>query len=236
MSKGPKPPRAPNARARKFRNQETYEKLLSAYREAPADHQGAAALGSVSTSAARAAFMKGWPEVPGARPIQDVLAEEAERTRRKERELAQAELDAQKERARKGRAREDKIIDTAGDGVHAATLVVTRLTKSVFVLANQIEVSANAGKISDRDAMRFVSMYGLAAQRMAAAAHMMVQVSRLDRGMPTSITETAPPEMESAEEIRACQEILRGFERRHAERVEARKRGKEAKESNDAIH
>ena len=197
------------------RNQEAYDALLASYRLAPGDHERAAScVVGCSAHSAKVAYDKGWPDLPGGVAISAQLALEMREARRRDRELLDAELEARKKKAKEAREREDVLVENASMAVHRLALSVLGISNTLAPLITEFANDVKAGNIKGKEAFRYLAAFPLMVQRATNVAQTMLQISRLDRGAPTEIVETFPAEAESAEEIRACQEILAGFERR----------------------
>jgi hypothetical protein len=134
-------------------DQEKYDAMVGAYRQAPANVRGCARAASVDRRTARKAWHEGWPE-RGLRPIREVLNEEQQAARARLAKLREAELatlaeqqagNAQIDRARAeddavtSRTEEARMVRASRHNAMGLMASVQRLLRGATKLAERVE-------------------------------------------------------------------------------------------------
>lgn len=214
-------------------NRATYEKILAAFREHPGNYMGAAKVAGVDRRMAKRAYLTGWPPRNWARPIHEVLAEEqakakvaiAERLKR-EREVADAEAEKSRSAAIEVAQIETQILQGARRNVAAVFGLSAKLVPAMDGLVsyvreliidkatNQVKPAADLEKagINPDRALRLISAHSLILQRAFNVGFDVIQLRRLNEGLPGAIVGLTPVEMtaeQAADELENQEEALR---------------------------
>jgi hypothetical protein len=213
---------------RRAYTRELYTLLLKGFREAPANASAAARYAGCDPRTARRVWRDGWPALPWARPIKDVIAKEETVERERKATILQEKVDAEQAAREKARAEveaargaESRMLQLARQNVLGALAVSAKLTPAMAKLADLVVTEADSIKSPDR-ALSLLNKHSSLMQRAANAADSIVKLSRLDRGETTehlSLSaaeqemsyEEALQELESAGELRQMLEAKHGI-------------------------
>jgi hypothetical protein len=215
---------------------ETYEKLLSAYREHPANANHAATAARCSWQLARRAW-SGPPyrDYPWATPIKQLLdderraglarAHELQRQRaRDEAELADAEHQRAREAAIEARAQEQQALKLARGDVLSSLALAAELVPSMRQLTRVVQAACapkadgSPPDISPVMAMGLLGKHAALMAKAVSATETVIELSRLERGQPTAIVGMQPqPALtyeQAVEELEEASELLKALKAR----------------------
>jgi transcriptional regulator of acetoin/glycerol metabolism len=165
-----------------------YDKLLEAYRQTPGNASAAARRLGIDRRMA-----SGWVNHPWARPIRDVLAEEAQAARIRaaqlERSVEDTDRDRAKQEAIEQKAAELQLLKAARHDVLGLLASVADLTNTVRLLAqhaSKIILQGLEGYTAEQ-AMALVERHARITSRAIAATESVIRLSREAQGQPGSI-------------------------------------------------
>jgi hypothetical protein len=154
-------------------------------------------------------------------------AREAERQR-------QVTIDAERDGKRRafieGKSQEEQVLKVARNDVLSALVIAAELVPAMRALSKVIQAAAqppdgSPPTISAKDAMGLMVRHSLMMQRAVAASAQVLDLSRLDRGEPTSIIGIGPAPTLSYEdalvELEEASELLTVVRARGSIRTEA---------------
>lgn len=192
-------------------DQETFDKLLEAYRADPGNHSAAARHASVTRRTAKVAWSTGYPDRPwGQKSIQDLIADDRELARARlelqdEKEMLEEErqaLEAEREReaarqhAIKAREQEGQLISAARAGallgLMGAVKAAPGLQKAMVKLGAELERIAEGGPITNKEMGQLSSImrrYSSTLRELNAAGQISMEMERLFLGEPSSIVQ-----------------------------------------------
>jgi transcriptional regulator of acetoin/glycerol metabolism len=170
-----------------------YDKLLEAYRQTPGNASAAARRLGIDRRMASRGWSTGWVNHPWARPIRDVLAEEAQAARIRaaqlERSVEDTDRDRAKQEAIEQKAAELQLLKAARHDVLGLLASVADLTNTVRLLAqhaSKIILQGLEGYTAEQ-AMALVERHARITSRAIAATESVIRLSREAQGQPGSI-------------------------------------------------
>lgn len=181
---------------------ELYDALLQGYRSAPGNATRASAVAGCDHRLASRTWAEGWRGLPWARPIRDVLAEEAQDARAlaaralREAEAARvrASEDARAESV-EALAQERAILRAARSDVLAVLVLAAELVPSMRVLTRVVSEALRPGAdgslpaIQPSAALGMLTRHASLVSKGLGAAETILALSRLDRGESTQRVE-----------------------------------------------
>lgn len=184
---------------------ELYEKMINYYRTRPGDVRGCAEFSGVHEKTARRAWRgPGWTLYAGDwRPALEVFAAE-EAAKREEARVAEERerLSYAKEAERARRVEEESVqfeeqsLKVARVNVVVASAALSKLARGITELAARTSKLLEAGRDSDgrplnldvAESLRVIQRFATATRGMTEAIETLIQVGKLVRGQPMSIT------------------------------------------------
>jgi hypothetical protein len=177
----------------------TYDALVEGFRVAPGNASNAARTAACDRRMAARAWASGWRDYPWARPIRDVLADEARDARALAARLAREEAtraEADREKARResveALAQEQQILKAARNDVLAVLVLGAELVPAMRSLAKVVAQACLPGPggeppdVSPSAAMGLLTRHASLVSKGVGAAETILQLSRLDRGASTA--------------------------------------------------
>lgn len=209
-------------------DQETWDKLLEAYRLDPGNHSAAARYALVQRATARRAWEHGNPGKPwGVKPIKVLIAEDVELARsrvaleqeREELHEDKAALEAERDReavrqhAIAARKEEAMLVVLARQasirGLAAAAATTEGLKAILEKLGDELKRKANGSQLSEKELLNVSNMtrrHAALIRELTAAGQMAMEMERLYMGEPTEIigVQTEFDEMPTHELVKAA--------------------------------
>lgn len=187
---------------RRAYTRDLYDRLVEGFRDAPGNFSQAGRHAGCGRRAAKRAWEQGWSNLPWARPIRDVLAEErttalalcADRAKaREEREAAQRE--AARDHAVQTVAVEEEILGRSREVILRCLGVAQQLEPAMETLAQRVtsEAIAHGDAISAAEAMRLMGRFVTVVGQLVRASEQLVKLGHVERGTPSEIVEVRPP-------------------------------------------
>jgi hypothetical protein len=212
MSSTKAPPNGPPAKTNMVRTQANYDALVAAYRAAPNNHVAASRATGWSKEACSTAWTTGWVKtrghvaVPGCGPIREVLQAEKDRARteaadraRKERDLEDAKLEAQRLAREEALTQEAELMNENRKGLLSLAKTIRSLAGVMPAFAKVVQDAVTEPDPKDprqliplakplvnaMQAAKIIRDMASISNRVAYAASALVELARLDRGQST---------------------------------------------------
>jgi hypothetical protein len=221
-------------------SRDLYNRLVSAFREAGGVSRHAARLAGVHEKTARKAFLLGWPRYEWARPIQEVIAEErekslsivSERARRDAARAAGEAADARSQALEAG-AQEAQILTAARKNVLAVFGLAARLVPAMDALVDVVRAAtldadgrklpAAQIKVSADAALGYLTRHASILARAMVVGEQVVALGRAERGQASNIVGIAVADLTpaAAADLIEEQEVAIGLIREAAQRGKA---------------
>ena len=207
---------------------ESWDTMLAAYRERPADVPHAAKVARVTLHIADRAWRTGWEdaypaisELVAAEQIEARLARdraEADLARKQRASAAEVEAEraaALRRDAIKARTDEGQMITASRTAAMGALAVSANLLGSLYKIAPRVQEAISASDLSVVDYVRLVQRLGGVTRQATDAAEASMRMERLMLGEPTHIVGIAGSgnmsRDEALEELREAARLLEGF-------------------------
>lgn len=220
-------------------SRDLYNRLVAAFREAGGVARHAARLAGVHEKTARKAFLVGWPRYEWARPIQQVIADERDKSlalvsERARRDAARAESESAAARgaAVEAAAQEGAILTAARRNVLAVLGLSAKLVPAMDALVGVIRAATldAEGKprpaaeigLSPEQAFGLLSRHASMLARATVVGEQVITLGRAERGQASAIVGVAVADLtpEAAADLIEEQEAAIGLIRSAAKRGE----------------
>ena len=181
--------------ARRIIDRNTYDLLLTAYRDTPGNHTNAARVAGIDRRMARRAFETGWDSAPWAVPIKSALQSEQIAARAERAKMRTAEfIDEQTQR---DNARRDAIDARATElhglkmarGVSIATFnALLRVMRDIQPVAERVRAMADdLDNVSPERALNILDRVARLANTATNTAQTVMRMERLHAGDPETV-------------------------------------------------
>ena len=206
--------------ARRVITQHLYDSLMTAYREKPGNHSNAAKVAGCERRMARRAFENGWPRMPWAVPIKQVLEREKVEARaaRQQDRTAEFELMAQAQKAAQqdaveARAQEGRLVKMARGASMVLLQQCLRAMKVTGPLVDQLEAEVRSGEHLDVAGItKTMDRIAHMTSQAVALSKEAMRMERLHMGEPEQIVGMqleSTSTQELVDELRAIEGVLR---------------------------